>query len=225
MCRSHVQLHNSYIRSVEEVPEPTKGRAEKRFAEDSAEDYFYTWAASEAAEGPRTGKWTRDEELFADALVEKFESGTLPDCEEGRTLRSYLAQKLNCIAMRISKKYGGKCIGSHLYCHTNVVETAEETERMQRLEEQSRVSIKIALAKRLKRKKFTTSHVSLGTVFSCSDCGESSSDHTDAEETQSKDELNLSPLLDECSEYADLIDEASISNNWSQIPDQCLLLS
>jgi hypothetical protein len=60
---------------------------------------------------PRSGKWTPEEERFADRLIRDFELGLLTDCEDGCTLRSYLAKKLNCAPMRISKKYAGQCIG------------------------------------------------------------------------------------------------------------------
>jgi hypothetical protein len=61
---------------------------------------------------PRSGKWTVEEETFAFKLIREFEGGILQDCEEGCTLRSYLARKLNCAPMRISKKFAGKCIGN-----------------------------------------------------------------------------------------------------------------
>lgn len=60
---------------------------------------------------PRSGKWTTEEENFAKRLIMEFESGLLRDCEEGCTLRAYLARRLNCAPMRISKKFAGKCIG------------------------------------------------------------------------------------------------------------------
>ena len=60
---------------------------------------------------PRSGKWSAEEEAFANKLIVKFEAGTLIDCCEGSTLRSYLAKKLNCAPMRISKKFAGQCIG------------------------------------------------------------------------------------------------------------------
>lgn len=64
---------------------------------------------------PRSGKWNPEEELYANRLIQEFESGTLVDCEEGSTLRSYLAKKLNCAPMRISKKFAGLCIGKHVF--------------------------------------------------------------------------------------------------------------
>ena len=59
----------------------------------------------------RSGKWSGEEETFANQLVIDFETGALTDCEDGCTLRSYLARKLNCAPMRISKKFAGRCIG------------------------------------------------------------------------------------------------------------------
>lgn len=57
------------------------------------------------------GKWTDDEEAEALALIRDFERGTLTDCEEGSTLRIYLAKKLHCDPMRISKKLAGRYNG------------------------------------------------------------------------------------------------------------------
>ena len=59
----------------------------------------------------RAGKWTADEETLANQLVIDFENGALEDCDDGTTLRSYLARKLCCAPMRISKKFAGRCIG------------------------------------------------------------------------------------------------------------------
>lgn len=59
----------------------------------------------------RAGKWSTEEESFAKKLIIQFESGTAKDCEEGCTLRAYLARRLNCAPMRVSKKFAGKCIG------------------------------------------------------------------------------------------------------------------
>jgi len=52
----------------------------------------------------RRGKWTTEEENYAQMLIECFKDGTLPDAENGTTLRCYLSRKLNCAPMRISKK-------------------------------------------------------------------------------------------------------------------------
>jgi hypothetical protein len=60
---------------------------------------------------PKSGKWSTEEEYFANKLIAEFEAGTATDCSEGCTLRSYLAKHLNCAPMRISKKFAGQCIG------------------------------------------------------------------------------------------------------------------
>lgn len=62
-----------------------------------------------------SGKWTEEEETIANQLVIDFEIGQLIDCEEGCTLRSYLARKLNCAPMRISKKFAGRCVGKVIF--------------------------------------------------------------------------------------------------------------
>jgi len=51
--------------------------------------------ASASTEKLHAGKWTRVEEEYVEALMEEFSAGTL-DLQEGTTLRSFLAQKLNC---------------------------------------------------------------------------------------------------------------------------------
>ena len=53
----------------------------------------------------RHGKWTQEEETYANKLIEAFKTGAIEDCEDGCTLRSFLATKLQCAPMRISKKY------------------------------------------------------------------------------------------------------------------------
>eukprot|EP00557_Chaetoceros_sp_GSL56_P013280 CAMPEP_0176476774 /NCGR_PEP_ID=MMETSP0200_2-20121128/241_1 /TAXON_ID=947934 /ORGANISM="Chaetoceros sp., Strain GSL56" /LENGTH=718 /DNA_ID=CAMNT_0017872485 /DNA_START=560 /DNA_END=2716 /DNA_ORIENTATION=- len=63
----------------------------------------------------RRGKWTVEEETYANAIIETFEKGTLQGCENGCTLRSYLSRKLHCQPMRISKKYAGKSIGKQVF--------------------------------------------------------------------------------------------------------------
>lgn len=53
----------------------------------------------------RAGKWTVEEEVYSEYLISLFVKGLLVDCEENTTLRAYLAEKLNCKPMRITKKY------------------------------------------------------------------------------------------------------------------------
>jgi hypothetical protein len=58
----------------------------------------------------RRGKWTPEEEAYAELLIKEFENGTAEGCENGDTLRAFLSKKLHCAPMRISKKFAGKFI-------------------------------------------------------------------------------------------------------------------
>ena len=61
--------------------------------------------------GLRRGKWTGEEEGYANRLIMEFKAGCLP-LTDGTTLRTFLSKLLNCDPMRISKKFvGGNCIG------------------------------------------------------------------------------------------------------------------
>jgi hypothetical protein len=52
----------------------------------------------------RSGVWLQAEIEYAMEIIKDFRRGNLPDCEEGITLRPYLAKKLHCNPMRLSKK-------------------------------------------------------------------------------------------------------------------------
>ena len=52
----------------------------------------------------RRGKWTSEEEAYANRLIQEFKAGLLP-LTDGTTLRTFLSKLLNCDPMRISKKY------------------------------------------------------------------------------------------------------------------------
>ena len=54
----------------------------------------------------RRGKWSHEENMFAKKLIVAFNEGLL-QLPQGKTLRSYLADKLYCDPMRISKKFAG----------------------------------------------------------------------------------------------------------------------
>ncbi|KAJ8611381.1 hypothetical protein CTAYLR_006496 [Chrysophaeum taylorii] len=77
----------------------------------------------------RKGKWTIEEEEFTTRIIEFFNSGLL-ELPEGTTLRSYLADKLNCDPMRITKKFSGaSCLGKRVF-HASV--GRQRDERMSR---------------------------------------------------------------------------------------------
>lgn len=63
----------------------------------------------------RRGKWTSEEEAYANRLIGEFKSGLLP-LTDGTTLRNFLSKLLNCDPMRISKKFvGNNCIGKQVF--------------------------------------------------------------------------------------------------------------
>mmetsp|Transcript_34593 Transcript_34593/g.35272 ORF Transcript_34593/g.35272 Transcript_34593/m.35272 type:complete len:182 (+) Transcript_34593:30-575(+) len=87
----------------------------------------------------RTGKWTIEEEEYASKLIELFIAGRLIDgsLHFSQTLRSYLARKLNCKPMRISKKYTKQHLLGKRYefgCLHNISLVNEEFETLKRLE-------------------------------------------------------------------------------------------
>ncbi len=64
--------------------------------------------------GLRKGKWSIEEEEYATAIIDQFTAGNV-DITEGTTLRAYLAEKLNCDPMRITKKFNGPdCLGKRV---------------------------------------------------------------------------------------------------------------
>lgn len=68
-----------------------------------------------AANVLRRGKWTSEEEAYANRLIQEFKAGLLP-LTDGTTLRTFLSKLLNCDPMRISKKFvGGNCIGKQVF--------------------------------------------------------------------------------------------------------------
>jgi hypothetical protein len=78
-------------------------------------------AAAAGAAGKKTGpplrrgKWTQEEEAYANRLIQEFKAGLLP-LTDGTTLRTFLSKLLNCDPMRISKKFvGSNCIGKQVF--------------------------------------------------------------------------------------------------------------
>ena len=56
----------------------------------------------------RKGKWTTEEECYANKIIDLFNKGLL-NVSSGTTLRSYLSDRLSCDPMRITKKFAGMC--------------------------------------------------------------------------------------------------------------------
>jgi hypothetical protein len=79
---------------------------------------FMNWAQLQASK--RKGKWGLEEEIYTNKIIQAFNEGTLA-VQNSRvggqlTLRAYLAEKLNCDPMRITKKFtGAACLGKRVY--------------------------------------------------------------------------------------------------------------
>ncbi|KAH7488173.1 uncharacterized protein KRP23_2130 [Phytophthora ramorum] len=70
---------------------------------------------SKCSPGLRSGKWTPEEEAFTNMVIHYFKRGLL-DVEDGTSLRWYLAKRLNCEAMRVTKKLkGNSSIGKQIF--------------------------------------------------------------------------------------------------------------
>eukprot|EP00903_Cladosiphon_okamuranus_P013837 g12876.t1 len=70
----------------------------------------------ESTNTKRSGRWIIEEEDFARACIDAFNSGLLSQVEEGTTLRAFLSERLQCQPMRVTKKlHGSKGMGKRLY--------------------------------------------------------------------------------------------------------------
>jgi hypothetical protein len=64
----------------------------------------------------RHGKWSTEEEDYANALIEIFQSGhAIVNEKNGKTLRAFLSRKLHCSPMRVSKKFKGTKVGKLIF--------------------------------------------------------------------------------------------------------------
>jgi len=87
-----------------------------------------------------------EEEEYTSRIIHYFNTGllTLP---EGATLRSYLADKLNCDPMRVTKKYAGaSCLGRRVYhfrdrVHPTIAEIQFAKQELDHLEQRFRMRI------------------------------------------------------------------------------------
>jgi hypothetical protein len=52
----------------------------------------------------RGGQWTAKEEAYTEELISNFKLGILPNVVNGKSLRFFLSEQLNCDPMRITKK-------------------------------------------------------------------------------------------------------------------------
>mmetsp|Transcript_37235 Transcript_37235/g.37921 ORF Transcript_37235/g.37921 Transcript_37235/m.37921 type:complete len:254 (-) Transcript_37235:347-1108(-) len=109
------------------------------------------------SENLRTGKWTEEEELYTQKMIELFLSGKLQiQPEEGRSLRAYLARKLNCSPMRISKKFSELDFLGVWYQQVEFNKDILETERhiLERYESSYLLKDVETQSRRLRRRKY-----------------------------------------------------------------------
>lgn len=118
-----------------------------------------------AASNNRTGKWTVEEEVYSEFLITLFMKGSLTDCAEYTTLRAYLAKKLNCKPMRITKKYALQYDGKAMFRH-NTNSTQEEvdaaSEHLKTLRKNYVLSITRPKTKRSHKKRRPSDQISEG---------------------------------------------------------------
>lgn len=101
-----------------QVPNAPDGmRPPQQRPQDGAKSGNNISSSNSSKKGPplRRGKWTTEEEAYANRLIQEFKAGLLP-LTDGTTLRTFLSKLLNCDPMRISKKFvGSNCIGKQVF--------------------------------------------------------------------------------------------------------------
>lgn len=108
----------------------------------------------------RKGKWSTEEEEYTQCIIHAFQIGLLPPewgVVRGTTLRVFLAERLNCDAMRITKKFAGEeAIGKQVYRprHYDIESTmcSKLSREITRLERSFLTKLQHVLARRAQRK-------------------------------------------------------------------------
>eukprot|EP00607_Mallomonas_marina_P007424 CAMPEP_0182416370 /NCGR_PEP_ID=MMETSP1167-20130531/648_1 /TAXON_ID=2988 /ORGANISM="Mallomonas Sp, Strain CCMP3275" /LENGTH=277 /DNA_ID=CAMNT_0024589069 /DNA_START=46 /DNA_END=879 /DNA_ORIENTATION=+ len=113
-------------------------------------------AMDEEQSGSKRGKWSKAEKEYADKLIYAFRSGLIHHVKsDGRSLRSFLANRLKCGAMRISKKFVGyEGLGGRFYERPGVTEEAIElcAKELQQFEDTFFADLSALKARSKKRK-------------------------------------------------------------------------
>ncbi|CAB9527978.1 expressed unknown protein [Seminavis robusta] len=81
------------------------------------------------------GKWTQEEEQYAQFLMEEFRAGNIPGLENGASMRNYLAKMLICRPKRVTKKYERTGYNGKLTYQGNLIKLSPQQaqERHQKL--------------------------------------------------------------------------------------------
>jgi len=69
-----------------------------------------TSAAALFSSSLRSGKWTTEEEAYAQALMREFKAGALMDIPEGTSMRGFLAKRLKCFPKRYVLSTSKACL-------------------------------------------------------------------------------------------------------------------
>mmetsp|Transcript_16050 Transcript_16050/g.16174 ORF Transcript_16050/g.16174 Transcript_16050/m.16174 type:complete len:180 (+) Transcript_16050:80-619(+) len=106
----------------------------------------------------RSGKWTVEEELYAEKLIKLFQIGCDKiDASKGQTLRCFLSAKLKCPPMRISKKFSKYYLAERFLLSTESDTIETNTAELSELEElyvnYSQKDV-VVQSNRLKRRKY-----------------------------------------------------------------------
>mmetsp|Transcript_26162 Transcript_26162/g.26398 ORF Transcript_26162/g.26398 Transcript_26162/m.26398 type:complete len:135 (-) Transcript_26162:91-495(-) len=106
----------------------------------------------------RSGQWTKEEMSYASELIDLFRSGSYAiGAKKGQTVRSFLAKKLYCNPMRISKKFASEDgLLATKFQHTinRNASFMEPNTKLQHLEHIFLVKDTIVQSNRLKRRKY-----------------------------------------------------------------------
>jgi len=112
----------------------------------------------------RKGTWANEEKLYADMLIACFQVGYAPDCER-LTMRCYVAQKLHCDPMRVSKKFAGiQGLGLRINAQRGLSKlTCDQVTKMKESLERKRLDflVKEAEIEESKKRKFFRRGISL----------------------------------------------------------------
>mmetsp|Transcript_20916 Transcript_20916/g.21030 ORF Transcript_20916/g.21030 Transcript_20916/m.21030 type:complete len:165 (+) Transcript_20916:51-545(+) len=141
----------------------------------------------------RSGQWTTEEESYASELIDLFLSGNIGiSARNGQTLRSFLAKKLECDPMRISKKFAafeGLLAKRFERDSSDVGDFISEQNmvRLQNLERIFLVKDVIVQSNRVKRRKYYDKSQIRSKIRKCFDSRTS----TDVSEIFNKSDLEL----------------------------------
>mmetsp|Transcript_39571 Transcript_39571/g.40326 ORF Transcript_39571/g.40326 Transcript_39571/m.40326 type:complete len:214 (+) Transcript_39571:101-742(+) len=109
----------------------------------------------------RDGKWTGEEEKYAEKLIQMFTIGQLPNEDvdvKNESLRRYLSRKLHCQPMRLTKKFGGRYSLSaryHQAAATLCPSYDEDRHLLNCLEREFHLKDYAVQANRVKRRKYS----------------------------------------------------------------------